>query len=546
MTFPRASGVLLHPTSIPSPYRIGDLGPAAHGFLRRLAEAKQSVWQILPLGPTSYGNSPYQSLSAFALSPLLVSPELLLEEGLVARDDLALLAPSSGSRVDYAAVVPERAGLLRRALALHRDGAGADPAARRDRFEAFREASAEWLPELARFTAIKESRGGAAWTEWPRDLAMREPSAIERVDRDLRDEVELAAFAQFLAEEHWRRVRSRAAEHGVSILGDVPIFVAHDSADVWAHREIFDLDHDGRPRVVAGVPPDYFSETGQLWGNPLFRWETAAARVSTWWSQRMRRAFSLHDRVRIDHFRGFEAYWEVPARETTAIGGRWVKGPGRAPFDAIAAALGTAVGELAVIAEDLGEITPEVHALRDELGFPGIRVLQFGFGAEPRLEIHAPHNFARNCVAYTGTHDNDTTVGWFRGGPEERRTDSAERVADERARVLRYLGTDGRQIHIDMIRVLAQSVADTAIVPMQDVLGLGSEARMNVPGRAGGNWEWKLDAKDAERVEASLASLAQITDATGRAPDPASPPATPGVGPKAPPESSPTRDPRPD
>ncbi len=515
MTFARAGGILLHPTSLPGRFGVGDLGPAAHDFLDRLARARQSVWQVLPLGPTGYGNSPYQSSSAFAAHPLLVSPERLREDGLLAADDLAPLLPASGARVDHIAVTSERGRLLRRAFDRFRAGEGAEPEARRARFASFSDANAGWLPDFARYAAIKETQGGRAWTDWPEPLRRREPAALQRAGVELADEIELVALAQFLVHEQWEDVRRHAQSLGIAILGDVPIFVAPDSADVWAGQSLFDLDDQGRPRAVAGVPPDYFSETGQLWGNPLFRWDALAERRYEWWTDRMRHAFTMFDRVRVDHFRGFQATWVVPAGESTSIAGRWVEGPGRALFDAIAAALGKKPRELPIVAEDLGEITPEVHRLRDELGFPGMRVLQFGFGESPRTEIHAPHNFVRHCVAYTGTHDNDTTVGWFHGGGGDRRTEAE--VSAERARVLRYIGTDGRAIHWDMIRLLAQSVADTAIVPMQDVLGLGSEARMNTPGRPAGNWEWRWESLD-ETLDAAMERLAQITEATGRSP----------------------------
>jgi 4-alpha-glucanotransferase len=515
MTFARAGGVLLHPTSLPGPFGIGDLGPAAHDFLDRLARARQSVWQVLPLGPTGYGNSPYQGLSAFAAHPLLVSPERLREVGLLAANDVASLARGSGARVEYVRVTDERGRLLRRAFDRFRAGEGGEPGARRTRFAAFRDTNAGWLPDFVRSVAIKERQGGRAWTDWPEPLRRREPDALERASTELADAIELAAFAQFLVHEQWEDVRRHAQSLGIAIMGDVPIFVAHDSADVWARQSLFDLDEEGRARTVAGVPPDYFSETGQLWGNPQFRWDALAERGYEWWIDRMRHAFAMFDRVRVDHFRGFQAAWVVPAGESTSIAGRWVEGPGRALFDAIAAALAKRPQELPIVAEDLGEITPEVHRLRDELGFPGMRVLQFGFGESPRTDFHAPHNFVRQCVAYTGTHDNDTTVGWFHGSGGDRRT--AEEVSAEKGRVLRYLGTEGAAIHWDMIRLLAQSVADTAVVPMQDVLGLGSEARMNTPGRAAGNWEWRMESFD-ETFQAAMERLAEVTEATGRSP----------------------------
>ena len=506
----RASGILLHPTSLPGPGGIGDFGPQAHRFLDRIAASGQSIWQILPLGPTGYGNSPYQSTSAFAGNPWLISPQVLHEEGLLTaeereRTELAGLS----SRVDFPAVIPARERALREAHERFSKGEGAEPAQRRARFEEFRAEHQHWLNEYALYAAIRETQQGRSFVEWPAGLALREKEALAGARAELSDAIRFVEHLQFFFFEQWARVRAHASDLGIRILGDVPIFVAADSADVWAHREIFDLDDAGRPRVMAGVPPDYFSANGQLWGNPLFKWEELGARGFDWWIERMRHALRLADLVRIDHFRGFEAYWEIPAGEKTAIPGRWVKGPGRALFDALLAALGS----LPIVAEDLGEITDEVHALRDALGFPGMRVLQFGFSENPREAIHAPHNFERGSVAYTGTHDNDTTVGWFRGGPAGS-TRTAEEAASEREGVLRYVGTDGREIHWDLIRVLLMSVAERAIVPMQDVLGLGSEARMNTPGRDSGNWEWRMI--DGPGVDEALHRLSEMTSAFGR------------------------------
>lgn len=530
MTRARSSGILLHFTSLPGRFGVGDAGPEAHRFLERLAAAGQTVWQVLPLGPTSYGNSPYQSLSAFALNPLLVSPERLLDDGLVEPADLDTARRPAASRVDFAGVLAARERLLHRAHERFREGRARDAAEFAAAFDSFRRGAASWLPDFALFRAIKDAEQGRAWVEWPRELRLREPAALERASREHAEAIERIELAQHLAFSHWRALREHARELGVSFLGDVPIFVAADSADVWARRELFDLDEDGGPRAVAGVPPDYFSESGQLWGNPLYRWDVLAERGFDWWIARLGAAFALADRVRIDHFRGFEAHWEVPAGALTAAGGRWVKGPGRSLFDALERAL----GPLAIVAEDLGEITPEVDALRDALGYPGMRVLQFGFAPDAREDRHAPHNFARNCVAYTGTHDNDTSVGWFRGSPGAT-TRSAREIAAEMARVLAYLGTTGERIHWDLIRLLLESVADTAIVPMQDVLGLGTEARLNTPGRPEGNWEWRLagdgDAGSANAggggsddgpraFDAAMARLAEMTRTYGRAPAP--------------------------
>jgi 4-alpha-glucanotransferase len=506
----RSSGILLHPTSLPGPGGIGDFGPEAHRFLDRIATSGQSIWQVLPMGPTGYGNSPYQSTSAFAGNPLLISPGALHEAGLLSTDAKERVESAGhAERVDYPRVIPAREKALREAHGLFPREEGEAPKERRARFEDFREQNKHWLDDYALYSAIRESQEGKAWMEWPRELALRERESLAQARRDLADAVRFVEHAQFLFFEQWARLRAQAKDRGIRILGDVPIFVAADSADVWARREIFDLDDSGRPRVVAGVPPDYFSASGQLWGNPLFLWSELGARGFDWWIERMRHALRLADLIRIDHFRGFEAYWEIPASEKTAIGGRWVKGPGRALFDALEAAL----GELPIVAEDLGEITEEVHALRDALGFPGMRVLQFGFTENARDAMHAPHNFQRRCVAYTGTHDNDTTFGWFHSGPASS-TRTAEEAATERERVLRYVGTDGSEIHWDLIRLVMMSVAEMVIVPMQDVLGLGSEARMNTPGRDSGNWEWRM--KDGSNVDEALKRLSEMTATYGR------------------------------
>ncbi len=513
MGFSRASGVLLHPTSLPGPGGIGSLGPAAHDFLESLSRCGQGVWQILPLGPPGAGNSPYQSFSAFAGNPLLVSGEVLVADGLLAEGELDSAPSGPEGRVDYGAVRATKARLVRTACAAFHQGKG-DPALRQ-KYDAFRDTHGDWVHDYAIYRAIQADQGDVAWQDWPAGLAAREPGALEEAWRALGEEAECHRFAQFLFFEQWARIREHARGLGIDIFGDVPIFVSSNSADVWARREIFDLDEKGFPRKVAGVPPDYFSDTGQLWGNPLFRWDVLEERGYDWWVARMRASLELCDRVRIDHFRGFEAYWEVSAGETTAQSGHWVKGPGEKIF----AKLREELGELPIVAEDLGVITEEVEALRDGLGFPGMAILQFGFGPDPKKDGFAPHNLRRNCVAYTGTHDNDTVVGWFHGGVGQSvRTE--EEIEAERARVLRYTGTDGSEIHWDLIRLLLMSVADTAIMPMQDLLGLGRECRMNVPGRGDGNWVWRLESGQwtAEHME----RLAELTRIYGRWTDPPS------------------------
>ncbi len=468
---PRSSGILLHPTSLPSPFGIGDLGPEAYKFVDFLVEAGQSLWQVLPLGPTGYGDSPYASYSAFAGNTLLVSPERLVDEGLLISVDPE---PRFG-RIDYGFAHQLKADLLRRAYENFND-----PDLRSD-FDAFTRQQAHWLDDYALFRALKDEHGGAAWPDWDDSASVRARVAPQ---------VEAQKFYQFLFFRQWFALKKYANERGVKIIGDFPIFVAHDSADVWTNPDQFKLDKDGKPLVVAGVPPDYFSSTGQLWGNPLYNWERMRADGFKWWIERVRATFAMVDIARVDHFRGFAASWEIPGGDTTAERGRWVETPGRELFTSIREAL----GELSIIAEDLGVITPDVVALRDELGFPGMRVLQFGFGGGDPKNIDLPHNYVPNVVAYTGTHDNDTTVGWFNSVAGEGSTRTEKQIAEERQFCLDYVNTGGYQIHWDFIRCVWASVANIAIAPLQDVLGLGSEARMNLPNSNDGNWGWRFEA----------------------------------------------------
>ncbi len=484
MSHQRASGILLHPTSLPGAFGIGDLGPAARRFVAFLARARQRIWQVLPLGPTGYGDSPYQCFSAFAGNPLLISLHALMDDGLLTAADVDDARHYPLESVDYGRVIAHRRPLWRRAL--ERFEARASSSAR-DAFDAFCREQAEWLDDYALFMAVKEAYDLVAWTRWDPAIAHRDPAALARWRARCAHETRAPQFAQYLFLAQWRALRDHCRAAGVGLMGDVPIFVAHDSADVWARRHLFELRDDGRPRGVAGVPPDYFSATGQLWGNPHYRWDVLARDGYAWWIARMRSVLSLVDRVRLDHFRGFEAAWEVPGEATTAIGGRWVKGPGASLFDAMQRAL----GPLPFVAENLGVITPEVEALREQLCFPGMAILQFAFGSDPQARDFRPHNYPRHRVAYTGTHDNDTTVGWWTSGVGHSTRSEADLVA-ERAFARRYLGTDGREIHWDFIRAVLASVADTAIVPLQDVLGIGSEGRMNRPGEPSGNWRWRV------------------------------------------------------
>ena len=485
---PRGAGVLLHPTSLPGPYGVGDLGPGAHRFVDWLALAGQSLWQVLPLAPTGYGDSPYQALSAFAGNPLLVSLEELVRSGWLEPAEVAGAPPATPERVDYAAVGPWKAALLRRAA--ERFEARARPA-EREELEAFRAREAGWLDDLALFLAVKERHGGAAWTRWDPQLARREAGALAAARRELAAEVRAQVFSQWAFDRQWASLREHASRAGVALMGDLPIYLAHDSAEVWARRELFRLDPRGEPLAVAGVPPDYFSATGQLWGNPLHDWAAQAAGGFGFWVERLRANLRLYDLVRLDHFRGFEAYWEVPAGASSAERGRWVEGPGAALFEALEAAL----GRLPLVAENLGVITPAVEALRRRFGLPGMAILQFAFGDDPQADSFLPHNYARDLVAYTGTHDNDTVLGWWasEAGPGSTRT--AAQVAAERSHALAYLATDGREMNWTLLRAVYASVADRAVAPLQDLLGLGSAARMNVPATASGNWRWRFRAE---------------------------------------------------
>ena len=476
MPFARSSGVLLHPTSLPGPYGLGELGPHALRWVDWLAEAGQRVWQVLPLGPTGYGDSPYQSFSSFAGNPYLISLERLHEEGWLSAEDL--VGGDFGEvRVDFGPVIEFRLQALRRATEAWRAWASQEE---RNAFAAFRERSAWWLDDFALFMALKEDHGGRPWSEWDAPLRKRKPKAMTDAREIHADAIERQMLWQWWFESQWGVVRRAAAERGIAILGDVPIFVAYDSADAWADQDLLILDDEGHPKVIAGVPPDYFSATGQRWGNPLYRWDRHAKRGFKWWIARVRRTLEMVDVLRIDHFRGFEAFWEIPASEPTAVKGRWVKGPGQPLFDALREAL----GDLPIVAEDLGVITPAVERLRDENGLPGMKVLQFAFAADA-ADPYLPHNYPTNCVVYTGTHDNDTTVGWYAQAPER-----------ERDFLRRYLARDAANVAWDLWRAAQSSVADTAVAPLQDLMGLGPEARMNTPGAPAGNWGWRLRWED--------------------------------------------------
>jgi 4-alpha-glucanotransferase len=485
MNFPRSSGVLLHPTSLPGPHGLGDFGPEAYRFVDFLHSAGQKLWQVLPLNPTGYADSPFQCFSASAGNPLLISVDRLADQGILSSSDLRNAPNFPLGTVDYGAVGRFKMPLLQKAAANFFASASLE---NRRGFEEFAQANSAWLDDFALFMAVKEAHNLAAWSEWPADIGARQSEAMRRWAEKQTSSINAHKFFQYEFYKQWQELRAYGRERNIRIIGDVPIYVAHDSADVWSNRQFFLLDEKGNPLQIAGVPPDYFSATGQCWGNPIYNWPLLRQTGYQWWVERLRSALRLYDFVRIDHFRGFEAYWEVPAHETTAIHGRWVKGPGRELFSVLRKEL----GDLPIIAENLGVITPEVEAIRHEFGFPGMAILQFAFGTDPQAPTFKPHNYVRDLVAYTGTHDNDTVVGWWTssGGSDSTRT--PKDVAKEHAYARAYLGFQDEPIHWVMIHGIMSSVANTAIAPMQDILGLGSEARMNLPGMASGYWKWRM------------------------------------------------------
>jgi 4-alpha-glucanotransferase len=497
MALERSSGLLLHITSLPSYGGIGDLGPAAYAFADFLAAAKQRLWQVLPLSPTGYGNSPYAALSAFAGNPLLISLEKLVQDGWIAEDRIAGLPGHSGN-VHFEEVEQRKWPLLleaaRHFLVHHDDQQWA-------RFQRFREENAFWLADYARYSVLRQRFSSGYWLSWPKEFAQRDPEALRALQQESRDDLEVEQAIQFAFDEQWKALRSYCAERDIRFIGDVAIFVNFDSADVWTHPEIFELRDDLTPIRVAGVPPDYFSATGQRWGNPIYKWDVLERRGFDWWVDRMRRTHALYDIIRLDHFRGFEAYWAIPAEDETAIHGEWVKAPGDALFTALRAQL----GNLPLIAEDLGLITREVDALREQFGLPGMRVLQFGF-SDRSAHNYLPHRYETNTVVYTGTHDNDTTLGWWDHGVTE----------SEKMAVHLYLNPAPHDVVWSLIRAASTSVADVCIFPVQDVLVLGSEARMNTPAIPENNWTWRMapDALSSQQAH-GLAQLAELTDRDG-------------------------------
>jgi 4-alpha-glucanotransferase len=477
MKFSRSSGILLHPTSLPGPYGLGDIGPEADKFVDFLAETDTKLWQVLPLGPTGYGDSPYQCFSAFAGNPFLISPDLLLRDGFLHKNDLIERTSFPTKKIDFGKIIPWKLNLLERAYLRFRS----DPGPSRAEYDRFDSEEASWLEDFALFMAIKEAHGGGAWDGWPEPLRKREARTLEKARANLADAIARYKFYQYLFSKQWSALRSHANEHGIKIIGDIPIFVAYDSADAWANPDLFYLDEVGRPTVVAGVPPDGFSSDGQLWGNPLYNWEKHRDSRFTWWLARFRATLKQVDIIRLDHFRGFAGYYEIPAGEPTARNGRWMPALGTELFTTLKQEL----GDPPIIAEDLGLITDDVVALRDGFGFPGMRILQFGFSGPDNPFL--PHHFSQNCVVYTGVHDNDTTRGWYETTSKE-----------ERKFACRYLGFQqtrnaAKEFPGRLIRAAWESVAVFAIAPMQDFLVLGGEARMNYPSRLGGNWDWRMD-----------------------------------------------------
>jgi 4-alpha-glucanotransferase len=491
----RQSGVICHPTSFPGSHGIGDFGEAAFRYVDWLARGRQTLWQLLPLGPIGLGNSPYASPSAFAGNELLISLPWLVGDGLLDPGLLDDAPPFSTSYVDYDEIRAFKQPLLREAFDHFRRGAAPDY---RPAFDAFREEQAAWLDDYSTFMALKSAHGGVAWSAWPAGVALRKRDVLAAAKERLRDEIRFQEFTQFLFHRQWSEVRRYANQLGIAVVGDLPIFVAYDSADVWAHRDLFRLDRQGLPTVVAGVPPDAFTAEGQFWGNPIYDWTRSAETGYAWWIDRVRSSLRQVDLLRIDHFRAFAASWVVPAGAPTAAAGHWEQGPGRAIFDAMERTL----GELSFIVEDLGLITPDVVALREELGFPGMKVLQFAFDSGA-TNAYLPHNYIPESVVYTGTHDNQTTIGWFRTLPDP-----------VRASVQRYLGRDGSDIAWDLIRTALASIADRAIAPLQDVMRLDDDARMNTPGSSTGNWAWRYAPHQLH--EGLADGLRELTETYGR------------------------------
>ena len=474
MSFQRSAGILLHPTSLPGYFAIGELGSDAYYFIDFLSHSGQTLWQVFPLGPTGYGDSPYQCFSAFAGNPLLISLEFLIKEGLLTEDECNRVKSFDKHTIDYGTVIKSKSECLQKAFEKYQSKLKNDK-----EFKAFCKENEYWLNDYSLFMAVKNFHGGVSWTNWSEDIAFRIDGAVEKWTKKLKTEIDYQKFLQFKFNEHWQNVKKYAHEKGIKIIGDMPIFIAYDSADLWANRKLFTVDDAGKLKTVAGVPPDYFSPTGQLWGNPLYRWDEMEKDDFAWWRSRFSKLYELVDVIRIDHFRGFEAFWEIPGNAPTAQTGKWVKAPGRKLFKSIKKHL----GDVPIIAEDLGVITREVEELRDAFNFPGIKIMQFAFGDSGEKKF-LPHNYIPNCVVHTGSHDNDTTRGFF--DKEKILQSGIYEAAQE------YLGYYGDDICSQLIRTAYASVANLVVIPMQDILGLDSFARMNFPGKLGGNWAWRF------------------------------------------------------
>jgi 4-alpha-glucanotransferase len=493
----RGSGILLHITSLPSLYGIGDMGSSAYRFAHFLSEAKQSFWQILPLTPTTYtsGNSPYHSLSAFAGNTLLISPELMIDDGLLTKEDVKPIQSIKKNRIDYKQVTSFKEGLFKTAYERFKGS-------RKIEYEKFISENSSWLEDFALYVALK-AHLGKVWSEWPKEIRDREPEALRTWKTQLHDKIEMEKFLQYLFFKQWSSLKRCCNEKGIQIIGDMPIYVDFDSADVWVHPEIFKLDKENRPSFVGGVPPDYFSSTGQLWGHPVYRWNVLKESGYAWWIRRFEHNLKLFDLVRIDHFRGFVAYWEVQASEKTAVRGRWVEAPAEDFF----CTLCKRFPRPPIIAEDLGIITPDVKEIINRFEFPGMRVLLFAFGGDTSTNPYAPHNHVKNCLVYTGTHDTNTVKGWFEN----------EATHEDKKRLSRYIGhkVSIEDVHWEFIRLAMMSVANTAIVPIQDIVGLGEEARMNRPATSEGNWEWHILPE--QLTSQLLGRFLEMTEIYGRA-----------------------------
>jgi len=497
--FKRSSGILLHPTALPGKYGIGCLGKEALRFIDLLALCGQKLWQICPLGPTGYGDSPYQCFSSIAGNPMLIDPEELLVTELLQQEDLTELENLPEEKVDFGRLIPLKYRVLRKSYLNFIEGKRrVNSSLSTEAFKAFCRNNKEWLDDFALFMALKQYFGGRSWDLWDDDIRLRKPCAVRNYTEKLQVEIEFLSFLQYLFFYQWEGVKNYANNKGIKIIGDMPIFTAYDSVDLWINPELFLLDANLRPAFVAGVPPDYFSKTGQLWGNPLYNWEYLEKQGFSWWLQVLKAKLTMYDYLRIDHFRGFSSYWAVPFGENTAVKGWWRQAPGKMLFRKVREEL----GDVPIIAEDLGYITPDVEELIEYCRFPGMKVLQFAFDAKEQND-HLPHNFPKNCVVYTGTHDNDTTVGWFR---------SAE--PPDREFALKYMNSRGKEVHWDFIRTALASTAVFSLFPMQDIMGLGSEARFNTPGIPNGNWQWRM--KKGQITTMDITKLKELTRLYGR------------------------------